>query len=77
MVMKLQKLKQKIEKNLPELKKKHPISPLIAESIDILIDMRATDEEMHSWMNIQKKFIRDIEKEIMIIEKHEVLEEVV
>ena len=69
MTVKLLTLKHNIEKNINILKKKHPISPLLVESIEILIDMEASEEEMNSWVNIQKKFIRDIEKEITIIEE--------
>ena len=62
-------LKENIEKNLDVLKDKYPLSPLIAESISILIEMEADESDILSWTNNQRIFIRDIEKEIKLIEE--------
>lgn len=69
MVLKLLTLKYNIEKHIEVLEKKCPLSPMIAESIQILIDMDASESDMHSWANNQRTFIRDIEKEIQLIEQ--------
>ena len=66
-VTRLIELKEKIDNNLPHLQKKQPIAPLIAQSIEILIDMKASEEEIHSWAQIQRKFIKDIEKELLTL----------
>lgn len=66
-VTRLIELKEKIDNNLPDLQKKQPIAPLIAQSIEILIDMKASEEEIHSWAQIQRKFIKDIEKELLTL----------
>lgn len=66
-VTRLIELKQKIDANLSYLQDKQPIAPLIAQSIEILIDMKASEDEIHSWAQIQKKFIKDIEKELLTL----------
>lgn len=68
MIEKLTSLKQKIETHMELLQERQPISPLIVQSIDILFDMKASNEEMRAWYAVQRKFIRAIEKEVMKIE---------
>ena len=69
MIEKIITLKDNIEKNIDVLESKYPLSPLIAESISILIELEADESDIQSWANNQMIFIRDIEKEIKIIEK--------
>ena len=64
MLEKVITLQENIEKNIDVLRHKYPLSPLIAESISILIELKADEADIQAWTNNQRIFIRDIEKEI-------------
>jgi len=63
-------LKTKLEEHYECLVKKYPITKMVLEAIDTLIDMNANNDLIKPWYKSIRDFIRDREKEIKDIEKH-------
>jgi len=63
-------LKTKLEEHYECLVKKYPITKMVLEAIDTLIDMNANNDLIKPWYKSIRGFISDIEKEIKDIEKH-------
>lgn len=61
-------LKTKLEEHYVYLVKKHPITKIVLEAIDTLIDMNANDDLIEPWYKSIRGFIKEIEQEIKNIE---------
>lgn len=64
------KLQHHIEDNYEILKEMCPITPVIHESLKILFDLDADEDDYKSWFRSQRSFIYDIEKALKQIKSN-------
>ncbi len=61
-------LKEKLELHYNTLQTKYPMTKIVIEAIDSLLEMNASDDLIRPWYGSIKNFILDIEREISKIE---------
>ena len=68
MKTKIRTLKRDIDRYLPLLQKKYPMSTLVSSAVESLLGKDMDDDIIKNWYNSLKRFIGDIEKEIKKID---------